>query len=424
MERPKPIKWAKLDNAAKIFPSSSGKRDTKVFRFSCEFYDLIDKDILQKALDETITQFPTFKSILRRGLFWYYFEETTKRPLVSEENKPPCSKMYFKSKKNLFFEVSYYKKRINFEVHHTLTDGTGAMNFLKTLVFNYTIIKYAEDFKKVIPVMEYDASLMQKEDDSFQRYYSNEKKEPYIKKVKIKRAFHMKGLRYPRNQIRIIEGIIPVKDILKEAHKYDATLSVFITSILIYSIGKELSILNRKKPIIVSIPVNLRQYFPSESVRNFFSVFEAEYNFTKSNGTFEDIIKTVKIDFESGLNKEYLKNRLNSLAALEHNYLTRMIPLFIKDYILKVASKISDAGMTATVSNIGKISMPKEFTKYINIFDIFISTDKLQICFCSYNNKLVIGFTSPYVNLEIQKNFFRMISGFGIDVELTVNPIE
>ena len=91
-------------------------------------------DVLQEALNQTIEIFPTFLMVLRKGLFWHYLEPCNLRPIVKEEYKEPCSRLYIKDKKTLLFEVTYYKKRINFEVFHVLTDGTGATEFLKELV--------------------------------------------------------------------------------------------------------------------------------------------------------------------------------------------------------------------------------------------------------------------------------------------------
>ena len=36
MSETKRASWRKLDNAAKIFPATSGRADTRVFRFYCE----------------------------------------------------------------------------------------------------------------------------------------------------------------------------------------------------------------------------------------------------------------------------------------------------------------------------------------------------------------------------------------------------
>jgi hypothetical protein len=84
MAKRRPVEWTKLDNAAKIFPPTSNERDTKVFRFVCELNDEIDKSILQEALDKTMLLFPFYRSVLRSGVFWYYFEGTELLPEVEE----------------------------------------------------------------------------------------------------------------------------------------------------------------------------------------------------------------------------------------------------------------------------------------------------------------------------------------------------
>lgn len=86
--------WSRLDNAAKIFPPTSTKRDTKVFRFVCELTEPVDSGILQSALEETIQEFPLYRSILKKGLFWYYLEESNLRPQVEKESLPACSPIY------------------------------------------------------------------------------------------------------------------------------------------------------------------------------------------------------------------------------------------------------------------------------------------------------------------------------------------
>ena len=99
--------WNKLDNAAKIFPAAQSKKDTQVFTFSCELYKTVNKDLLQKATEDTLEEFDIFKSILRRGLFWYYLEESDIKPIVREEYKIPCSLIYQRNNHKLLFEVTY-----------------------------------------------------------------------------------------------------------------------------------------------------------------------------------------------------------------------------------------------------------------------------------------------------------------------------
>lgn len=89
---------------------------------------------LQAALDKTMEKYPVFLSVMRKGLFWYYLEKSELKPVVKEESEPPCLNLYIRDRKTLLFQVNYYKTRINFEVFHALTDGTGAIQFLKELV--------------------------------------------------------------------------------------------------------------------------------------------------------------------------------------------------------------------------------------------------------------------------------------------------
>ena len=139
-------KWYRLDNAAKIFPPSKSKNDPKIFRFSCCLKENIDKNKLNIALQKTLDEYPIFKSSLKKGVFWYYLEETNKNFTAKEETKSPCSD--FSS--NHLFEVTYYKRKINLEVNHALTDGTGTLTFLKSLTANYLNLVYNINSAEII----------------------------------------------------------------------------------------------------------------------------------------------------------------------------------------------------------------------------------------------------------------------------------
>ena len=126
-KKKRPGRWRKLDNAAQAFPAATGKKDSRVFRFYCMLREEIDRDRLQRALDETLEKYPLFRSVLRKGLFWFYMEPRQIPAEVKPEDRPPCSRIYEPDRKSLLFQVSCYKNRINLEVFHGLTDGTGAM---------------------------------------------------------------------------------------------------------------------------------------------------------------------------------------------------------------------------------------------------------------------------------------------------------
>jgi len=418
MKGRKPVEWTKLDNAAKIFPPTSNERDTKVFRFVCELRDEIDENILQEALDKTMPLFPFYQTVLRRGFFWYYFESTELAPKVAREYKLPCSMLYHPNRRNLLFEVTYYKNRINLEVYHALTDGTGALAFLKTLLYYYITLRYREDFKDRLPVLDYDASITQKMDDSFLKHYTGKR---IPKKVKIIKVYRIQGRRFMDNRIKIIEGVMPVKEVLELAHKYDTTLTVYLTALFIRAIYKEMPARSRRYPVVISVPVNLRAYFPSVTARNFFATINVKYDFAASGDKLEDIIKEVKECFNRELTQKKLQEHLNKLSALEHNAFMRMVPLILKDTVLSLANRLNDRQITAALSNIGRIAVSPELEPYINMFSCFTGVKRPQIALCSFKDKLVVSFSSPFTGTDIQKNFFRFLTDENVPVVISAN---
>lgn len=413
MARKKNKSWYKLDNAAKIFPPTTNKYDPKTFRFAVSLKEDVDSDILKEALDITLKDFPIFLSVLKKGVFWYYLEESDIEAIPVLENSPICDYM---EEDKLLFKVMYYKKRISVEVSHTLTDGTGTLFFLRSLTANYLEMKYDIKDTTVLDT----SSTIEKSADSFSKYYKSSIK---IANPLKEKAYHIKYSNYPENRIKVIEGLMSCKEVLKLAKSYNTTLTVYLTSLLIESIAMNMSIKERRNPIYITVPVNLRKYFPSDTVRNFFNTISVSYKYTE-NTKFEDIIQSIDKQFKSNLTKDELDKKMNSLAILENIFVIRLVPIFIKDIALKISYYFSRRHHTMTLSNIGIITMPKEFEKYIDYFDVFASTDGIQACMCSYKDSLMVSFTSHFINTEIEKNFFRKLANNNIDVTINSNIVE
>lgn len=414
-------RWNRLDNAAKIFPPTTGKRDTKVFRLSCELNEMVNPASLQEAVKATLLEFPHFQFVLKKGLFWYYLEQSDKEPAVRQEDKPPCSPLYDSNKRRLLFDVTYFKKRINVEVFHALTDGAGAVQFLRALAYHYILIHYSKELSENSIQMDYDASLTQRLDDSFERYYDDQQKPAKVKKVKEKRVYKLKGMKLPENRLKVVEGIVSVKELIDKAHEYKTTLTVFIAALLLCSISEEMTVREKRRLVSIAIPVNLRNYFDSASARNFFGVMRVTYDFGNNSGELPDVIKQVNKTFQEELSKEKIAARMYRLGALERNIFARITPLALKDIFMKIAYEITELKYTFSASNVGNIKMPSEITKYIHLFDVFVSTKKQQLCMCSFGDNLNLSFTSCFVNTEIEKRFFRKLTSMGVTVKIVTN---
>ena len=415
----KKARWRKLDNAAKLYSAASNKKDTRVFRFYCELKEEIKPMLLQKALDQTMETFPMFLMVLRKGLFWHYLESCNLYPIVKEEYKEPCSRLYIKDKKNLLFEVTYYKKRINFEVFHVLTDGTGATEFLKELVTNYLYLAHKEEGLEQISMLPEDMTVQDQEDDSFLKYYSKEQRRPKEKKI---HAFQIRKKKKDGHHLHVHESVVLVQDVLKRSRELGVSMTVFLTAVYLMAIHEEMSKMQEKRPVVLMVPVNLRKFFPSTSMLNFFNWIEPRYDFTKQDNSFEAVLEYTKEFFKEQLTKEKMSAHISELLALELHPILRLAPLELKNLCIHAGAKFSEKNVTAIFSNMSVVKMPESYVPYIERFGVYTNTPKLELCLCSFQDKLSFAFTSRYDTENIERNFYRMLKEQGISSE-EVKPV-
>lgn len=409
--------WTRLDNAAKIFPPNTSLRDSKVFRFACELTESVEPALLKEALEETLREFPLFQSVLKRGLFWYYLEASSLPAEVEAEERPLCAPLYDPADKRLLFSVTYFQRRINLEVHHALTDGTGASHFLKNLVAHYLVKRHPEELRGTA-WPEYDASPTQKREDSFQKYYEPRRAAPRSGV----RAHRLKGAMLPEYRMRAIEGVIPVKQALAAAKACNASLAAYFAAHWMLAIHHERPLRERGKPVVVTVPVNLRAFYPSETARNFFATMEVGYDFQDSE-EFADVVASVAKEFQENLTPDRMAERMNQLISMETNWVSRFAPLALKDVVLRAAAKDDEKNHTISLSNMGKIDMPKPMRPYIHRFVVLIAARRMQSTLCTFGDQLTIGITSRFVSTEIPRRFFRQLTAAGLSVAIADNPL-
>lgn len=407
--------WRNLDNAAKMFSAASSPKDTRVFRFYCVLKEDVDGALLQAAVNETIRKYPVFLSRMRKGLFWHYLEKSELRPVVKEEYKEPCSSLYVRDKKTLLFEVTYYRTRINFEVFHALTDGTGATEFLRELVKNYLYLAHRGEGISDVLLSRQMLTVQDQEDDSFSKYYNPDL--PKRKKQKVK-AYQIKKSRKEYEELKVMEAVASVTELLELSRKYETSMTVLLTAAFIYAIHGEMSRMQEKKPVVLMVPVNLRKIFPSDSMLNFFSYIEPGYKFGEREDRFEDVLKVVKQYFADHLTKEEVAGRMNETIAFEKHKILKWAPLILKNPCIKMGAKMAESEVTAVLSNMSAVKMPKEYEEYIERFGVYTSTPRTELCVCSYGDILTFGFTSRYDSSNIQRNFYRVLKELGVKIHV------
>lgn len=390
--------WYALDNSAKIMPSTTTNLNTNVFRLTCTLNEDVNCRSLQEALDKTLIEYPMFLYTMKNGLFWHYLEESDYKPIVKEENDFACSKL----SNGLLFKVSYYHKRVHLEVYHVLSDGHGAMEFFKYLICTYLNIE--KNLNLDIPLN--DSTLTEKAKDDFKTFDKSKFK---FKITNIPKGYKLKFSKKDTIEHDIIEMHLPVDKIKDVSKKYNTTITIYLTAVYIKSIIENARVKDLKRPIGITIPVDLRTIFPSKTVRNFFYTFLTSYKAKDKNVPIEDIIAVIQSQFKEELTKENLQKKLNSYMLLEKLLVIRIIPTFIKDFALKFFAEQGKRGETSVLSNLGIIKLPTEYQKYVESFCAIASTDNQQLTVCSYNNNLVLTFSNHFITKDIERTFLKEI---------------
>lgn len=604
-------KWVRLDNASRIFPATCNNQDTKVFRLSCELKDDVEPNVLQEALDRTVRVFPHYNSVMRRGVFWYYLEESDLKPIVEKETTPVCAPLYVHEERNLLFRVMYYRRRISLEIFHALTDGTGGIWFMQVLTYYYLLLRYPYLQRLNIP-MPVQSSLAEKMVDSYSQFLLpkeenaepkaeegealtrfepdveqsgrprlnwfsrkigtkgavylpphnalqhveneaaeaseadgefcrgsecaeilfskkgaqeaapdfgsvtgldtgneqekpkkidvndipgeetlsavsesgqdsiedgadeagevnddsqfteeaeaestlrsapdlnaavlnhsheaehaaveeaestilsddfNEVEEAELDAPKAKKAYRIKGRPDENLRLTVIEGSMSLRELKELAYRYGVTLTVFQVALFIYSIGMDMPGGQSKYPIAVSVPVDLRQRFPSRTARNFFGTIMIRYHW-RQVPVFENLVREVAKQFQQELEPDSLRRLLKKQSRLSHNPLVRIIPINVKDYFLRLAHRWQDRKVTAAVSSVGKIEVAPEMSDNIYQFGVLTSVRRPQFCSVSFGDQMVITFSSPYTDTEIQRHFFNFLTKWGVGVTISSN---
>lgn len=416
------IKWDKLDNTAHLFPVIAGEGMSNVYRISVTLKEEIQPELLQEALDRVLPWFDVFNVRMRYGVFWYYFETNQKpAPIVREEYRYPCQYITQNRNRNYMFRVNYYKNRINLEVFHVLTDGMGGITFLKELTYQYLRLAHPELVEKVGDGLCSDTSL--NHEDSYLKNYKKSQKKGY----KTERAFLVKGEKLKPLELGVMHGYMSIKSLKKACNRYEVSINEYLVAVFLWSIYMEcLHGLPSDRPISSCVPVNLRPYFDSITMKNFFVIVSAVFKPEKEHYTFEEVVQIVAESLRSQITREHLEKLFAYNVSNEKNFILRAVPLFVKSLAMKYVYRTSALANTTTVTNIGNIQVREEYQEYIDKFYAFLSMSKgqnIKGTVCSYKDTLTFTITSTLADVSIQRRFFRKLSEDGIPVQIETNGV-
>ncbi len=417
--------WYELDLSAIVYPTLQRRDFSSVYRLSVVLKEEIRPDVLQQALDRTLPRFPTYKAAIRKGLFWRYLEPNDRPgPFVQEDVRNPCQPMYFKANNRYLIRVYYFRNRISLEAHHSLGDGTGGMCVLMTLTAVYLRMLGAAGIQNGGFVLDIDGEPEEEElEDAYMRY-ANAKVCPPRPGEK---AYRVRGTAEPFYTLNIIDGIMSVSEVMAAAKRYQATITEYLNAVLLYALltkqQEERRV--RLRPVKIAMPVNLRRFFPSITLRNFITMIYPGVDPRLGEYTFEEIVQQVHNYMRYQLNEKLLRGDITTNAATQRNPFIRVVPLFIKDFVVRLFyTKVQDRNSSAGLTNMGALKAPEGMKPYIERFDIYMGqpfSRRTNCAIISFEDILTVNFASSIIEADVERYFFRKLVKDGIHVKIESN---
>lgn len=416
--------WYKLDLSANVYPTLQRKNFSSVYRISITLKETIQPDLLQKAVDMTLPRFPTFKAALRKGVFWRYLEPNDRPgPFVQPDIQNPCMHMNFRADNRYLIRIYYYQKRISLEVFHSLSDGSGALCLLRTITAVYLRLLGHEipDGMGVLNIEEEPA--LEELEDAYMKYASAKICPPRRQE----RAYRVRGTLEPLNTLNIVCGVIPVDQLLRVTRQHKVSVTEYLNAVLLYALmqkQKSDHVLH-EKPLKLALPVNLRNFFPSETLRNFITMVYPSIDPRMGDYTFEDILTQVHHYMRYYINNKFLNADITTNAVTQKNPLIRVVPLFVKDFVVKsFYIRVQDCQSSAGLTNLGVIRLSDELAQHVERFDVLMGqpfSARTNCAIISYQNTLTINFASCIVETDVERFFFRKLVEDGIHVKIETN---
>lgn len=448
-----PRAWVRLDNAANIFLAARTETDPKVFRLAAELDDSVDPTVLQQALDRVFDQYPLYRAVLRRGIFWYYLQESDRRPIVAEDQEPSVSHLYTSEGRELLFRVLYRGDRISLEVFHVLTDGTGALWFFEDLLTEYVGLRHPEEFTgrspELVPTVKQGFTV-----DAFTHWFASgtgrasfvDEAAPAVDSAptgapvdadprapaEVARGRHprrgvvrVRGTSTPDRRTRVVEVSLPVRPALELARAEGVSLTVYLVAVFFESLRLSRGLVGRARTMTVSVPVNLRHFFPSESGRNFFATTRLEHTYgdDPDRDTLGGVCRDLDEQFRHQLTREALEHKIRRLVRFERHPVLRYIPRPLKDLVLAATNQSVNRGLTVAISNLGRVTLPEPVDRHVGRLYFHVSAVRPQFCAITHGDQLVVSFTGPFVETDHHACFVRLLTQRGIPVRVAASRV-
>ena len=358
--------WFRLDDAAKIYPLSMKHGQMSVFRLAAVMKEPVKPELLQIALHFTIQRFPGFATTVRKGFFWHYLDQTKRRYCIQPETDIPVRPLKIAASGSQSFRVLYYENRISVEFFHILTDATGGMCFLKTLLAEYLRLLGVgcPCGDGILDVTK--PPLAGENENAFPAADRRGKGSGLTDRA----SLQLSGKLAPVRPCRILHFEMDAEKLREAAKSRNATVTAYLLGLLFLAGRRATEAMGGS--FNIQVPVNMRKFYPSPTLRNFSMYCGIRLNLEQVT-TLDDILPEIQRQLTEKASREAMTEMIHSSTRLVNS--VRFVPLFIKAPIARlIYGFLGDKIFSNTLSNLGVVHLPPEMESRVDHLEFLLGT--------------------------------------------------
>lgn len=406
------VMWFPLDDAAKIYPISMDHGSQQVFRMSVYFKEDVIPELLQMALTFTIKRFSSFATTLKKGFFWHYLDMVKRRFSIEEEHDLPCQPIKVSLSGSQSFRLMYYKNRASAEFFHVLTDGTGAMTFFKSLISEYLRLCGVKSPLGDIWNVN-DTPTNEEFENAFKKVEKAKNSSGFVDKT----AAQMNGKLTRRRPCRILHFKMDANRLHEVAKNHGTTITAYLLMQMFYACSAATDELTGD--INIQLPVNMRKFYPSKTVRNFSMYCGIRIPIEKI-GSKEELLAEIQSQIVEKADKEKMREMITAAVNLVSSI--RLLPLVIKQPIAKtVYGLLGEKIYTTTFSNLGVVRLPEEMMEHIDSMDFCLGaqvTNRLACAAVTCGNTATFSISKMTADPAFEEKLYQLLTSDGIETEV------
>ena len=416
--------WYRLDTAALIFPAITKRDWSNAFRISACLKDEVDTEILQRAVDALRPRFPSYYVTLRKGMFWYYLEESREPVRVQNDYAYPLTFMSSRELKHNCLRVLVYKNRVAAEFFHSLADGRGGSVYLCNLIARYLELKEGISIPREGLIRDLDQAPPPEElEDSFLKNAAE-----VASGRKEERSYRLHGTREARGFKTLTTGIVETQALLDTAHRYGVTVTALLAAVMTESViamQNEERPRRRQRPVKITIPVDLRRLYGSRTLRNFSLVLNIGVDPRFGDYTLEELCRCIYHELCANATPQNMAGMIAANVQPQKIIALRLAPVSVKNFVMDAVYRRSgESGGCLNISNITNLPLPALMLRYIERMEFIIGPQRSYPNNCSvmsFGGKTYINMIRNIRESELERRFFSRLVELGIAVEIECN---